>query len=175
MAKRSVALVDFDDSLFFTRHLVEYATKEMLGKALALERVRKMDRLLKHKIYDLAQTKYGKHSRPNRLLIENLKAAKNLEIVVMTARAATNRKVTLALIKKHNVPFNRLLMRNKKEIKMNDEEWKLRMIRNFLKRYDKINYYEDKLDNVLFVRHHIGEMKRLTTFLMSPNKIKKIP
>ncbi|MDE1873811.1 MAG: hypothetical protein KGI04_01680 [Candidatus Micrarchaeota archaeon] len=171
--KSDALLVDFDDTLFFTGGALPLATKDVLGKRMARDEIRRLDRKTKHRIYEVAQTKYTGMSVPNRLMIWKLRRVKNAEIVVMTARSAKLRGYTVRLLKKHNIRFDRLLMRDRKALLLRDEEWKLREIMKFLKAYANVSYYDDKIENISYAKARVAKRAGFGMFLVKPNKIIK--
>jgi hypothetical protein len=169
-----VALVDFDNTLFFTGKPTRLATIEMFGKALGRDTVRNMDRDVKRQIYELAHSKYKWHSTPHSFLIRRLKLKKGSKIVIMTARSVSLRSHTLDLIRKHGVRYDRLMLRDEKAMALKDEEWKLQQIKKFLKNYESVSYYDDKEENIAYVRKAIGRSKRLRTFQVLPERIREV-
>jgi hypothetical protein len=170
----SVALVDFDNSLFFVDESTRRASKEMLGKSMERKELRKLEEAVKYKVYALAYSKYSYLSVPNKMLIRRLRKMSNYKIVVITARPKPLREITLEMLKKHDIPFDALITRDKKAEKLSDEEWKLRLIRSFLRKYGRVEYYEDKKDNVKYVKEGIEKIDRLDIFLVMEGGVKKI-
>jgi hypothetical protein len=169
-----IALVDFDNTLFFTDKPAMLATMELFGKALGRDTVKNMDRGVKRQIYELAYSKYKWHSTPHSFLIRRLKSKKGSKIVIMTARSVSLRSHTLDLIRKHGVRYDRLMLRDEKAMALKDEAWKLQQIKKFLKNYESVSYYDDKEENIAYVRKAIGRSKRLRTFQVLPERIREV-
>ena len=172
--EKSIALVDFDNTLFFTDKALRYATKEMFGKTLRKAEIKNLEKRIKRRVYKLAQSKYRQHSVPHSFLISRLKSSKNLRIVIMTARPLSLKKHSVDLLKSQRIHFDAIIMRNKWAVSLKDEEWKLRQIRKFLKLYRSVSYYDDKKDNVMYVKRAIKHTDRLHLFLVLRNKVREI-
>lgn len=144
-----IIVVDFDDTLFFTNECSRAACMEVLGKPLPKALVRKLKpRSLKHKVYDLAVSKYGHLARPNTKLIRILSKSDRADVVVLTARLARARRHTMMLLNKHGVRYSRVIFRPNRLVDSKDEEWKLGKLNGFARKYKEIDVYEDKIDNI---------------------------
>ena len=168
--KEKIVFVDFDDTLFFTRHTVEEAAKIMLGKELLKEEVRKLPKSIKSKIYDKAFNELYHKATPNFKLIETLKEYKHkgYTIIILTARSEKSKKITEYLLSKYNVPYDRIIVR--KDISIKDEEWKLEVINSF--NASEVILFEDKMENI---EHILQRSKvKIIPYLVSENTIKLV-
>lgn len=153
--KRLVVL-DFDETLFFTSVAIKRATKRLLGrKDLSITEIRKLPRDLKIKIYRLAYSRYRDHSIPNTKLLAHLsKYQKDYRRVILTARGEDLRNHTISLVKKHKIKIDGYHFR--KDLSHKDEDWKLQKLKKFVKRYPIVELYEDKKENIDYIKNNIN-------------------
>ncbi len=174
MNKRGkLILLDFDDTLFFTHGAVRKAAEELLGRRnLSKRQIRKLPRPVKSKVYALAFSKYKHESKPNGLLLNRLRRSrKGYDVIVLTARLKNRHGDTLDLIKKHGVRIRGIDAR--RDLALPDEEWKLRKIKHYLKKYRALEFYEDKKDNIDYIRSRIGA-GNICYYLVTKNSIKQV-
>ena len=164
-----VVFVDFDDTLFFTKHIVEEAAEIMLRKKLTKDEIRKLPRELKSKIYDKAFNEFYYKATPNFRLIEILKKYREIgyKIIILTARSENNRKITEELLIKYKVPYDGIITRSDLSIK--DEEWKSRIIRSYPAK--EIILFEDKIDNIEYILKNVN--KQVKAYLVLEEDIKE--
>ena len=151
-----IVLVDLDGTLLFTENSEGLAAKEVTGRKLKRSSIRKLDRQTKHKVYSLAQSKYADAATPNRMLKRRLSRIDKANIVILTARHSDTRSHTVAALKKHGIMYGRLLCRSGKARELDDEEWKLKMLRKYSKAYSRVELYDDKIDNLEYMYDRIG-------------------
>jgi len=169
----NAAIVDFDDTIFFIDACVKHASKELLRRMLEIAEVRKLPRPEKSKIYDLAFSKYAKYSKPNKMLIKKLKAMRNTKIIIMSARVISqpdSYDQAKYLLEQNKVPFDILMLRSKKAFWQKDQEWKLKQIKRLLSKFSKIALYEDKEENIEYIRNNLATDK-LRFFLVRKGNI----
>lgn len=154
--KGKLVVLDFDDTLFFTQGSVTKATKELLNRTdLSKAQVRKLPKKTKSAVYELAYSKYKHHSKPNMKLVKFLeKSRKDWKIIVLTARGRTLHADTLSLIKKHKIRISGFYSRA--DIAGADEVWKLGRVKAYAKRYTEVELYEDKRENIEYIKQRIG-------------------
>ncbi len=172
--KENLVLVDFDNTLFFGDESLRHAERDMFGRLLAKRELKSLDRRVRFKLHALAYTKYHHLIRPHREMIERVKKIDGAKTIIMSARGESLRALTEALLAEQEIKVDGLLLRNKQEMKMHDEEWKLMQVRHFMRRYRQLSAYEDKLENLEYIRRHINEPKRLHLFLVLPGRVRKI-
>ena len=151
-----IVLVDLDGTLLFTENSEGLAAKEVTGRKLKRSSIRKLDRQTKHKVYSLAQSKYADAATPNRMLKRRLSRIDKANIVILTARHSDTRSHTVAALKKHGIMYGRLLCRSGKARELDDEEWKLKMLRKYSKAYSRVELYDDKIDNLEYMYDRIS-------------------
>lgn len=169
-----VALVDLDGTLLFTENSEGLAAKEVTGKRLRRSSIRKLDRETKHKVYSLAQSKYADAATPNEKLKRRLSRIGKANIIILTARHSDTRRHTVIALKKHGIMYGKLLCRSGKAKELDDEEWKLRMLRKYAKAYSKVELYDDKPDNLAYMRDRIG-MPNVSFIKVSRDSIASFP
>lgn len=161
--KKSIAIVDFDDTLFFGRRCIEAASMEVMGHKLSRSQVRKIrPKELRGRVYDVAISKYSDLYIPNTELIGTLMKRKNSGsyILILTARPTKTKRETMKLLRKHKVPFHKIIFRDNKLIYVKDEEWKLGMLNSIAGKYDSVTIYEDKRDNIEYFKHGVADPKK---------------
>jgi hypothetical protein len=161
--KKSAAIVDFDDTLFFVRRCIETASIEVIGHRLSRAQVRKlMPKELRGRVYDVAFSKYSDLSVPNRELIGMLSKWKDsgISILILTARPEKTKRETMMLLRKYRVPFHRIIFRDNELAYGRDEEWKLGKLKGIADKYDSVTIYEDKHDNIAYFRHGVANPEK---------------
>jgi len=171
--KKKLIILDFDDTLFFTHGAVRKAAEELLGnKNLSKKQVRKLPTPTKTRVYSLAYSKYKHESKPNNLLLEHLrKSRKGYDIIVLTARLKSQHNNTLSLIEKHNIKIQGIQTRQ--DLAVQDEEWKLQKIKYYLKKYPRLELYEDKRENIVYIKNKVNS-ENIRYYLVTKNNIKPI-
>lgn len=167
----ALLLVDLDDTLFFTGRCVELAGEDVMGKRMKKEEIRKLPENTKERIYKIAQSKYDKYTRLNKKLNKILARIDDSDIFILTARTKKTKGFTERLLERNNVKFDRIIFRDNYRIK--DEVWKLKLVNRFSKLYQKITLYEDKFDNINYIRDH-AKGKNMGFYAVSGGKIKKL-
>ena len=165
-----IVFVDFDDTLFFTKHTVEKAAEIMLKKKVNKEQIRNLPKTIKSQIYFKAFNEFYKEAVPNKKLINILKnlKRKGYNIIILTARPKENIKSVKYLLRKYSVPFDEIIFRE--NLSSRDEEWKTQIIEKYST--NDIILFEDKLENIKYVIKHLN--KPVKTFLVKSSKILKI-
>jgi hypothetical protein len=136
------------------------------------EAIRRLPKPMKGQIYKLAYSKYKNYSKPNILLIKRIeKLRKKNKIFVITARGNDLAKSTLELIKSHSIPMDEIYHR--KNINGKDEVWKTGLLKDYSRLYNHISLYEDKMENIDFIRKRLC-LKKISYYLVSKNRIKKV-
>ena len=171
-APRRAAVVDFDNTLFFTDECTIMASKEIYGRYMPIEEIRSLSKPEKHRIYRLGFEKYHRKSRPNPLMIRKLKKSA-AELILLTARTKEDSKIIMSLIASSGLEFERLIFRPKKYLLGHDEEWKLGELSKISKKYDEIDFYEDKIENILHAKNGLPGQK-MKCFRVSGALIKKV-
>lgn len=169
-----VALVDLDGTLLFTENSEGLAAKEVTGRRLRRSSIRKLDRGTKHKVYSLAQTKYAGAATPNERLKRRLSRIGESNVIILTARHSDTRRHTVMALKRHGIMYAKLLCRGGKARELDDEEWKLRVLKRYAKVYKKVELYDDKLDNLAYMRDRIG-MPNVSFIKVSKDSIISFP
>ncbi len=151
-----VAIVDLDGTLASEDRAVRYASKQILGKELSRQEVRKLEKSIKSKIYDLSQSLI-EYYEPNEEVVNFVKSLKEKGyfIIILTARYDKLKEKTEELLKKIGLDYDKLIMRNEKSHK-DDEIWKRNVIREYFTK--DMKFFEDKIENLL---HLIEEVKNL--------------
>ena len=169
--RKTLTIVDFDDTLFFTGRCIENASKKITGRRMGRRAVRKLPKALKAKVYALAFSKYSHNSIPNLRLHKILSRAKG-PVYVLSARLNGNKAKMLDLMRQHGVQADRIITR--KDASKKDEEWKLLIFKKMAKRNQRIIAYEDKRDNIAYIKERMGKSSP-TFYLVSPNAVKRFP
>lgn len=171
-----IALVDFDDTVFFTKYTVEEAARIILKRDLTKEEIRRLPKEVKGKIYEYAFKKLKHKSKPNNELIEFLKKLKKegYKIIILTARKEDARADTEELLLKYGVLFDELHMR--RSVSNSDEEWKLNMINKFLELDDveDILVFDDKEDNIKFFKENINSSDKIKFYLVREDGMREV-
>lgn len=162
-----IALVDLDGTLLLVDRQIELASKEVLGKSLTSEELSSLPVRKKHPVYTLAQSKYAYAATANAVMKRRLAGMEGTRIVILTARHADVLKYTLESLRKEGVKYDKLICRGGKARLLEDEEWKLRVARRFAKRFGRVCLYDDKPDNLAYIR------KRLAASNVSLFKVSK--
>lgn len=154
--KGKLIVLDFDDTLFFTHGAIKGATKELFNRSdMGKEAVRKLPIKTKTRIYELAYSKYKHESRPNLQLLSHLKTSKKgYKIIVLTARSRKLNRHTTSLIKKHKIKISGFYSRA--DITEKDEEWKLKRLKQYAKKYALVEFYEDKKENIDYIKERMN-------------------
>ncbi|MDE1871480.1 MAG: hypothetical protein KGI06_04560 [Candidatus Micrarchaeota archaeon] len=168
--KKNLLLVDFDDTLFFTKEGIELSSKEVLGRRIDREAVRKLPNDIKEKIYKLAQSKYTKYSKLNKTLYKVISKSVDYDIFILTARTNKTRIFTEKLLSTNRVNYDELIIR--KSYKIKDELWKSNIVKKLSKSYKKIKLYDDKEDNICYISENNRE-KNIEFYIVSNNKIER--
>jgi len=173
MATKRLVVLDFDGTLFFTDVPVSMAAKELLGKPMAVSSVRKLSKSVKGKVYDLAFSKYTSKSRPNLLLINKIaRQGPDHRIIVLTKRGDRRKPQTWDLIKANGIKFVEGIY-STDNFDIGDEQWKLQKMRAYLKKYQRISLYEDKKENIDYIKARLSSPK-VSYYLVSRRQIKRI-
>lgn len=171
--KTGLIVLDFDDTLFFVQRSIKIATKKLLNRTdLNKEDIRRLPKKIKGRLYELAYSKYKNYSKPNLLLIKRLeKLRKDNKIIVLTARGNNLSKDTFQLIRKHSILIDRVYHR--KDVNSEDELWKMKRLKNYSKFYRHVSLYEDKMENINFIRKALGS-KKISYYYVTKKSIKKV-
>ena len=166
-----IAYIDFDDTLFFTSDAIIKAAEILMGKRLSKEEIRKLPKEVKGRVYEYAFNELRDEAKLNTSLLEILGKLKKegFEIVILTARTKNTLDSTTYLLKKYNIPYDKLIVREDSSIA--DEEWKASIINNTYA--DHIVLFEDKLENINYIRSKIRK-KNVEYFLVDGQNIQKI-
>jgi FMN phosphatase YigB (HAD superfamily) len=165
-----LAIVDFDDTLFFTSEsCIRMACTEKFGAGMTTKEIRNLGKKEKGDVYNLAFTKYKDYSIPNEKLIERL-SSHDGDIMVLTARFDIVYKDTEYLLKKHGISYDKLILKDQKSYGLRDEDWKLGVVKNLLNEYSEIYFYDDKEENVKHIKSNIDSGK-LKCFLSKKEEI----
>ena len=156
--RRSAAVVDFDNTLFFTDECTIMASKSIYGRRMPVEEIRSLPKPEKHRIYRLGFEKYHSKSRPNTFIIRKLKKS-DAELILLTARTKEDSKTIMSLIASSGLEFDHLIFRPKKYLFGHDEEWKLGVLSKISKKYDDIEFYEDKIENIMHAKSGLPDQK----------------
>ncbi len=151
----NVALVDLDGTLLIVDRQISLASKEILGKSLTPREVSGLPRREKHVVYTLAQSKYAYAAAANRAMKRRLDRMRGVRIVILTARHSDVRKHTLASLRNAGVRYDAIVCRSGKARLLEDEEWKLRVARRFAKRFRHVYLYDDKKDNLTYIKKRL--------------------
>jgi len=157
-------VVDFDNTLFFTDGCIRKASKEIAGKTLDSNEVRKLDKKEKGRILNVAFSKYWEDSIPNRKMLNLLKSnykKPDMKVIILTARFSNNKKNTIKLLSKNKVPYNKLICRESKYRHVHDEEWKLLTLKNIIKttRPRSVELFEDKRENITHIMENMKNVE----------------
>ena len=96
-----IVICDLDGTLVDENNAIRKISKEIIGKELNRQEVRKLDRKIKSKIYDLAQQRIEYYTPKKKVLnIVNKLKEQGFFIVVLTARSDKVKKETEELLKK---------------------------------------------------------------------------
>ncbi|MGI0134945.1 MAG: hypothetical protein ACREBW_08325 [Candidatus Micrarchaeaceae archaeon] len=170
----AVALIDFDGTLFFTDKSLEHASVELMGKKLSRRQVRLLPRRTKSRIYELGFSKYRDLSVPNMRMIRLIKTRRGkMGVAVLTARLDGSQRDVRYLLNKNKVPTIKMIFRSRKDSRMHDEEWKLKIVGSLAKKYDRVELFEDKLDNIRHIRSGV-DSRNVEFFLVRPNSVKRV-
>ncbi|HIQ51067.1 MAG TPA: DUF2608 domain-containing protein [Nautiliaceae bacterium] len=154
-----IVICDLDGTLVDDSVALKKASKEIIGKELDKQEIRKLNKSLKGKIYDLAQRKMNYFIPKKRIinLVNKLKS-EGFFVLILTARLNKVKKETEELLKKIGVNYDLLIMRNSEELKIDDEIWKKEKAKGF---FGKENVYlEDKIENILFLMESFKENRK---------------
>jgi len=171
--KTGLVALDFDGTLFFTQGSLDVAVKKLLNRTgMTRDEIRKLPKKVKGKIYDLGYSRYRSRGVPNKLLIKRIeRLRKNNKIIVLTARSKKLRGHAEWLIKKHGITVDGVYHRE--NVNGMDEEWKLNMMKRFSKDYTAISLYEDKLENIEYIRKRL-RFKNASYYLVTKRSIRKV-
>ena len=175
--RKSAVVVDFDNTLFFTDRCAVAAAKEITGKPMTIESIRALPKKKKHEIYRLGFAKYYRFSKPNLKMIDRLsRISHNPEtgkIILLSAKPIADRERIQSLLDSQGVRIDSFIFRPKKYLFKHDEEWKLSKMEKLSEKYDTIDIYEDKADNISHIRDGLGSDKA-KYFLVSKNSIRQL-
>ena len=171
-------IVDFDGTIFFTEGCVSEASKDITGRRLTREEVYSLPSTQRCEIFSWSDKKYAGLAVPNEQMLEILKdGADEHEIIVLTARTVDSAKKTLWLLEKCNAPFDLLMVRRndrKTELpKEKDGEWKAEIMKVVKRSCQSIEFYEDRIENIVRVKQQLGE-DGISYFLVSREGIKRV-
>jgi hypothetical protein len=166
------AVVDFDNTLFFTDECTIMASKDIYGRLMSIKEIRSLPKPEKHRIYRLGFDKYHKKSRPNLPMINKLKKS-SATLILLTARSKDDSETITSLIASSGLEFNRLIFRPKKYLIGHDEEWKLGELGKISQKYEEIEFYEDKIENIMHAKKNIGS-RNIQYFRVSGASIRRV-
>jgi len=151
--------VDFDGTIFDERESLKAASKEILGKELEKEEIRKLPKEIKSKIYETNITKYYNLYKPIEKTIEIIKEYKNrgYKIIILSARSSKYKDILKKLLDMYSIPYDDIICRDNMEIK--DEVWKAEIIKNL--KDDDIVVIEDKEENLEYIERVVGNIKKI--------------
>ena len=174
MGKNKTAmLIDFDNTLFFTNALAVKASKELTGSELTIDEIRALPWTKKKDIYWLAFYKYYMESIPNDAMIKRTASSTGKDKILLTAKTPANKSRIASLLASEGITMDSMIFRPERYLSMHDEEWKCDVAKRILKKYDKIEIYEDKKDNIDYFKSNI-KSKNIEYFLVSKNAVTKV-
>ncbi|MBR9678997.1 MAG: hypothetical protein GON13_01910 [Nanoarchaeota archaeon] len=176
MKLKKLIVSDLDGTLFFIDEAVRKASMNVIGESLDYAGVRSLeDKALKSEIYDLYQSRYKSDLEPNQNLINFFKKCSNdYEIIVLSAREITLQKDTEDLLKRHKVPYNKVVLRSRSDLSIDDEVWKSEFFKNKINNYEEILFYEDKRENLKLVASNFKNVDKIKYFLVSGSKLEEL-
>jgi hypothetical protein len=175
--RRNAIVVDFDNTLFFTDMCAIRAAKEITQKKMSIKSIRLLPKIEKHKIYRLGFAKYYKGAKPNTNMVKRLvrlsKTRPSDALILLSAKPNADKNRVKYLIDSQGISFDSFVFRPKKYLFDHDEEWKLVEIGKLLKKYNAIDIYEDKIDNIKHIAKKLSPAN-MNYFLVSKNSIRHI-
>ncbi len=173
MGKNKTAmLIDFDNTLFFTNALAIKASKELTGSELTINEIRALPWTKKRDIYGLAFFKYYMESIPNPVMIKRTASSTGKDKILLTAKTSATKSRIASLLASEGITMDAMIFRPERYLSKHDEEWKCDVVKRILKKYDKLEIYEDKKDNINYFKSNMkGE--NIEYFLVSKKAITK--
>jgi phosphoserine phosphatase len=148
MSNDSIVVSDFDDTLFMSGAAVAAASEDIMGKPLSRAQVRSLGHGLKEAIYEAAKRRYNHLFVPNMKAIEYVQACekRGMPVVILSAGSSAQVGEVSALLKKYNVPYDKLVMRE--DMSGRDEDWKKEKLGELTVGYSTVILLEDKKENL---------------------------
>ncbi len=171
--KKKLAVFDFDGTLVFTDPaLIKHALK-LTGKMMSKKEIRALPHEIKTPIYEAANLDVDMFA-PNKWLIDKLNKMhdEGYKIVILTARHETSKAGTTESLRREKVNYDELY-HDPALVRMPDEEFKAIKLAEITKDYDDVEIYEDKQENVDFLKEKLGSRK-FSYFLVEKDKFTKI-
>ena len=168
-----LAVIDLDQTIFFTDNCILKACNMVLGEKLTREEIRKCPREIKSLIYDLACTEFINYAKANRTTIKRINSLKKAgyKIVILTGRNKRVEPDTVAILKKNAVYFD--VIYHNPDNSIHDEEFKTKKLSELSLGYDIIEVYEDKIDNIKYIRDKLRP-NNFKFYHVRGNKISKL-
>ncbi len=195
MRKLSAIISDFDDTLFFNREAISLAGKEIcksleskkdlenygalmdeFNNIIAKGKIpHSFNNSLKHEIYLMAYTRYSDKLVPNMPLINYINEIidENTELVILSARGEELRSETEKALLSNNLIPKKVILRN--DYNLQDEEWKFLQLKNLMKEYIHIIFFEDKEENIRYMTDNKINDPKVEFYLVNHHMLKYIP
>ncbi len=153
-----VIITDLDGTLVDDRKALEESSFKILGKKLDRSQIRKLEKEKKSKVYNYAQKQLDLFIPKEKVIsfINNLKN-QGFYVVVLTARFNDVEKETEELLCKIGLRYDKLILRKREEINIDDEIWKNNIIKEFLAK--EMVFFEDKSENLELIINYLNNLE----------------
>jgi hypothetical protein len=157
------------------------AAQEIFGKInLTREDVHNLQRPLKTEVYSLGFSKYLHLSKPNEKLFRYIKnKKKGHEIMLLTANIQfSNQKFYNFIMQKiaeYGLHINMLKFKTFAEINEETHIWKFSAIQKILPQYKKIEFYENKEENIKYIKGETASLKNILFYIVKNDFINLYP
>jgi hypothetical protein len=161
MGKKSLFIVDFDNTLFFTEESLKKASKDVVGKPGNYTTRMTLPASSRNKIYALSHSRYNNHNVPNTSMAQVLAREPNSYNLVMANRPASLHASVLSLIDLYGLNVHKVISGPEPQQAKESEGWKLQKIKEMgmLKKYDRIAFFDDRIENVRTMRDGLKSAK----------------
>lgn len=163
---KKLIVSDFDDTMFFTENSMAFAAMELLGMPLSRASVRKLDKSVKSKVYDLAYSKYKDSMEPNvRLIMKYRKMQREgYELMIFSAKGDSMRKEVEHSLAVYGIKHDKMVLQDGRN-RIEDSEWKAGEIAKHIDGYDEVLLFEDKTGNIETIKGRVKD-DRVRYFLV---------
>ncbi len=176
---KTLAIFDFDETLFFISKSVRLAALEVMGKELSRDQVRGLPEEHRVKVYSTAFTKYDTALEPNFYAIARYidLQRRGHDVYVISARGEDLREHTKrALDRIYAARSPKLILRADavlgQEKTPSDRDWKVAEIQNTFTGYEKVIIFDDRTDVLDKLKQNNGFKGQIKYFLVEKNRVR---
>lgn len=171
MRAERIAIVDIDNTIFFTDESIMLASVRVTGATLTLPEFKELPRETKLRVVEVACTEFQNTAVPNPTMIDRLKELKlgGYRIILLSGRGITVEASTVDLLGRYGVEYDELYHNPDPDIR--DLAFKSSMISKLIGDAVFVEIYDDKEVNLKGFSKLITDKRAVGFVLASGNKL----